>query len=213
MKPLMISAVAAAVIGAWSPAAASAQAVPSDDGALSALMSAVTHINPTYFGTVGYADTSLDHADLGAVQVRLGTRLWRHVGVEAEGSWGVASDSKTIFGVGFPEKLSSQVAIYGVAYLPITPGFDLLARIGYGHTSGTGPQTVHLVHPDVAGLPTGPDSVHDAGVKGDSWNFGVGGQYMMTAHDGVRVDYLREDYRTWDTPNADVWSIAYLRRF
>ena len=94
------------------------------------------------------------------------------------------------------EKLNSQEAIYGVGFLPITPNFDLLARIGYGHTSGSGA---------VAGV--------TSGTKGDSWNIGVGGQYSFDGKNGVRLDYTREAFQTHGIEDANVWSVAYVRKF
>ena len=50
-------------------------------------------------------------------------------------------------------------------------------------------------------------------VKGDSWNYGVGGQYSFDGKNGVRVDYTRESFQEHGANDANVWSIAYIRRF
>ena len=47
---------------------------------------------------------------------------------------------------------------------------------------------------------------------GDSWNYGVGGQYSFDGKNGVRADYTRHDFKDSST-NADVWSVAYVRKF
>lgn len=180
MKAL-ITAASAVALAALLPAAASAQTAKA---------------GTTFYGTLGYDDTSFDHANLGALQGRLGARFGQYFGVEGELATGVNSDKVNVGGDDVKVKLDSQEAIYGVGFLPLSPNFDLLARIGYGHTSGTG---------SVPGLSTV--------VKGDSWNYGVGGQYSFDGKNGVRVDYTREAYQPRDADDANVWSVAYLRKF
>ena len=179
MKAL-ITAASALALAALLPAAASAQSIP----------------NPTFYGTLGYAFSDLDHVDLGAIQGRLGARFGQYVGVEGEFSGGVQDDKVNVGGTDVKVKLDSQEAIYGVGFLPVSPNLDLLARVGYGHTEGTG---------SVAGLSTK--------VQGDSWNYGVGGQYTFDGKNGVRVDYTREEFTKDSAGHADVYSVAYTRRF
>ncbi len=183
MKKLILSAVSAAALASLVPVAASAQvAAPS---------------GTTFYGTLGYDDTSLSHVNLGAIQTRLGARFGQYFGVEGEASWGVNDDKlHTATGASITEKLDSQEAIYGVGYWPVSPNFDLLARVGYGHTSGTG---------SVPGVING--------VRGDSWNYGVGGQYMFDPKNGLRLDYTRESFVPKNADDANVWSIAYVRKF
>lgn len=182
MKKLILSAVSAVAIAALGPIAASAQ---------------TTSAGTTFYGTVGYDDISLSHVNLGAIQTRLGARFGPYFGVEGEASWGVNDDRfHTSTGASVTEKLDSQEAIYGVGFWPVSPNFDLLARVGYGHTTGTG--SIPGVTP---------------GVKGDSWNYGVGGQYMLDPKNGVRVDYTRESFQPKGADDANVWSVAYVRKF
>lgn len=191
MKTLVLSVVSAAAMAALVPAAAVAQAAPPPPPPGPSLMS------PSFYGTLGYDDTSMNHLDLGSVQLRLGARFNRYFGVEGEGSWGVNDDKIHVFGA--PDvrvQQTSQEAIYGVGFLPITPRFDLLARIGYGHTSGTG---------DVPGV--------FRGLRGDSWNYGAGGQYMFDDKNGIRVDYTREDFQPRHMEDANVWAVSYVRKF
>jgi hypothetical protein len=178
MKALLIAASAAAV-AALAPAAASAQIA-----------------YPTFYGTLGYDDTSLDHIDLGAIQGRLGARFGRYFGVEGEVAGGVKSDKVNVNGTEVKVKLDHQEAIYGIGFLPLSPNFDLLARIGYGHTEGSG---------SVQGV--------SASAHGDSWNYGVGGQYSFDGVNGVRADYTRESFRGSGSGDANVWSVAYVRKF
>lgn len=183
MKAL-ITAASALALCAVIPAVASAQTASLFSGT-------------TYYGTLGYDDASSSHVNLGAIQGRLGARFNQYFGVEGEASWGVAGDKIGVAGA--PDvkvKQDSQEALYGVGFLPISPNIDLLARIGYGHTEGTG---------SVPGV--------TSGVTGDSWNFGVGGQYSFDGKNGVRLDYTREAFQNHGVDDANVWSIAYVRKF
>ena len=178
---LLITAAAGVAFAAFLPAMASAQTATS---------------GTTFYGTLGYADTDLSHVNLGAIQGRLGARFGQYLGVEGEVSGGVKDDHVNVGGTDVKVKLDHQEALYGVGFLPISPNFDLLARVGYGHTQGTG---------SVPGASTT--------VKGDSWNYGVGGQYTFDGVNGVRVDYTREAFQQHSADDANVWSLAYVRKF
>jgi outer membrane immunogenic protein len=147
------------------------------------------------YGGIGYASTNPNKGDanLGAIQARLGYRFMPWVGVEGELAVGVNDDSAGAFNV----KEKHSEAIYGVGFLPISPNADLLARVGYGTTKFK--------------FTDGP--VPDFSTNEDSWNFGVGGQYHFDGKNGVRVDYTREEFTKDSAGHADVYSIAYTRRF
>lgn len=149
---------------------------------------------PQVYGTLGYAQASEDDVDLGAIQGRLGAR-WNHFGVEGELAGGVKDDSVLVGATNVNVKLRHEEAIYGVGFLPLTPKLDLFARVGYGNSD---------IKASAAGT-----SVSDSG---QSWNYGVGGQYFFTDKDGVRVDYTRHDF-THGGDNADVWGVSYVRKF
>jgi len=178
---VLIAAAAATAIAALSPAIASAQTATS---------------GLSFYGTLGYADTDLDNVNLGAIQGRLGARFGQYFGVEGEVSGGVKSDKVDVGGTDVKVKLDHQEAIYGVGFLSLSPNFDLLARVGYGHTQGSG---------SVSGV--------SATAKGDSWNYGVGGQYTFDGVNGIRVDYTREAFQSHSADDANVWSVAYVRKF
>ena len=180
---LLMTAASLAALAAIFPAVASAQAAPATTGT-------------SFYGTLGYADTSLDHVNLGSIQGRLGARFGQYLGVEGELAGGVKDDTVNVAGTDVKVKLDSQMALYGVGFLPVSPNFDLLARVGYGHSEGSG---------SAAGA--------SATAKGDSWNYGVGGQYSFDGANGVRVDYTRESFQSHGTDDANVWSIAYMRKF
>lgn len=175
-------AVSAAAIALFLPAAAMAQAGSANTGT-------------SFYGTLGYADTDLDHVNLGSIQGRLGVRFGQYFGVEGELAGGVKDDKVNVNGTDVKVKLNSQEAIYGVGFLPLSPNFDLLARVGYGHSQGSG---------SVAGV--------TANAKGDSWNYGVGGQYSFDGKNGVRADYTREQFQNHGG-DANVWAISYVRKF
>lgn len=178
MKSLIALAATAAVLAV--PAAASAQG-----------------LSPTtFYGSIGYANANIDDLNLGTIQGRLGARFGQYVGVEGEVAGGVKEDTFNVApGLSVDFKVKSQVAVYAVGYLPLNPQFDLLARVGYGHS-------------EIEGSAAGATASAD----GDSWNYGVGGQYFLDDKNGVRVDYTRHDFKD-SSDDADVWAVAYTRKF
>jgi outer membrane immunogenic protein len=154
-------------------------------------------ISPTYYGTLGYNNFSSDNgADLTAVTGRLGARLSPYFGAEGEVSVGVGDDHTDFANGRQSLHLNDQYAGYAVGYVPLKSNIDLFARVGFGHTD------LHNSTPGING---------DEGA--DSWNFGAGGQYFFDHSNGVRVDYTRQDYQCSHCDGADVWSVAYVRKF
>jgi hypothetical protein len=153
-------------------------------------------INPSYYGTLGYNNFDNSNGpDLSAITGRLGARLSPYFGAEGEVSLGLGNDH--VNGVGTPAvHLNDQYAGYAVGYLPVKPNIDLFARVGFGHSD------FHTAYQGVGA---------DAGA--DSWNFGAGGQYFFDHANGVRAEYTRQDYQCSHCDGADVWSVAYVRKF
>jgi outer membrane immunogenic protein len=151
------------------------------------------------YGTLGYNNfSSQDNTDLSAFTARLGTRLGAHFGVEGEVSTGLGSDKGSFAGAPASLHLDDQYAGYAVGYLPVAPHIDLFARVGYGHSD------LHLS----SAIPG------DGGSFGeDSVNYGAGGQYFFDHHNGLRAEYTRQDYQCSNCGSADVWSVAYVRKF
>ena len=145
------------------------------------------------YGTLGYSYLDNDGPSYGAVTGRLGALFGRYLGVEGELSGGLQGDTVSVNGVNVKTKANSQVAAYGVGFLPVSPNLDLIARVGYGDTD------VKAKAPNIS----------VAG--GNSWNYGVGAQYLFDEKNGVRGDYTRYDYN--DGGAANVWSVAYIRKF
>src|SRR5258708_1606268 len=160
----LITAASALALAALLPAAASAQ---------------TANTGTTFYGTLGYADSNTDHLNLGTIQGRLGARFGQYFGVEGELGTGVTNDKTTVGGVDIKAKIQNQEAIYGVGFLSLSPQFDLLARIGYGDTRAKAKASAF--------------SVADS-ATGNSWNYGVGGQYHLDDKNGVRAHYTREEY-------------------
>jgi len=143
---------------------------------------AIAQDGTQWYGSLGYShyDTDFD-ADLGAVNGRIGARFGRHLGVEGEAAFGVKDDS----GV----ELNHSVALYGVAFLPVSDQFDLLARVGFGNTEV-----------EVGGVDFDDDSV----------NYGIGAQWNFDEANAIRGDWTKIDS---DTAEADVFSLNYVRKF
>ena len=151
----------------------------------------------TGYGTLGYTNAQVSgdgNPDFSAITGRLGARFGKYFGVEGELTGGLNSENVTIGGTSGSVRLNDQYAAYAVGFLPVSSNADLLARIGYGNTD------FHTSFP--GGSFKGSDN---------SWNYGVGGQYFFDGANGVRAEYTRANYK--DIPDANVWSLSYVRKF
>jgi outer membrane immunogenic protein len=83
-------------------------------------------------------------------------------------------------------ELDSALGIFGLARLPLGPSFDIFGRVG------------------MARIETSP------GGDEDGLAYGVGGEFHLTAMDGIRGDFTRYDF---DAGEVDALSISYVRRF
>ena len=154
-------------------------------------------------------DLGTEDVDVTFFNGRLGYRINEFFAIEGEIGFGLGGDEfdrvVPIDVLGTPvnvdANISGDVDNYYIAFargiLPIADQFDIFARIGYGEATGEA-SVVGMV----AGL-TGAGSVSD-NVSGVA--YGVGGQYNLTANDGIRADYTRLD-------DTDIISLAYSRRF
>lgn len=147
------------------------------------------------YGNLGYSHLDPNGSELNALHGRIGGRFGPYVGVEAEGAFGVGHHNTTVGGLNARTSLGHEIAGYAVGFYPVTPNFDVFARIGYGNTH---------VNTTVAGV--------ESRFNHDSINYGAGGQYFFTGKDGVRAEYTRNDYRD-SAGHANVWSVSYVRRF
>lgn len=165
-----------------------------------ALISVAAPASAETYGTIGYGRASTDFGlagadvDLDALTVQGGWRPEGGVfGVEAEASIGLGDD--TVAGAGIDVELRHQYAIYATAQFPVTPQINLFGRVGFGNSD------VEL-----------SDSTGSLGaVDTDSVNFGLGGSYMFSEVNGVRVDFTRHDFKGGS--DADVIALSFLRNF
>lgn len=149
------------------------------------------------YGSAGYTAFDGQDAQLGAVTGRVGAKLTRNFGVEAEGSIGVKDDDieVSIDGSGAYE-LKHDLAAYAVGAVPINDNLELFARLGYGTTK-------------IEASPAAVSVLQD----GSSVNYGVGANYLFDGVNGVRADWTRRDFTEDRAGEADTWSIGYVRRF
>lgn len=151
--------------------------------------------NTGVYANLGYAHTDGEGVNLGALGGRLGYRFNDWIGVEGEAAIGVKDDDYNVGTTNVDVELKHQFAGYVVGFAPIAANTDLLARLGYGKTK---------IKESGGGL--------SVSGEGESWNYGVGVQHHFDGMNGVRLDWTRHDFDDGGG-KANVWSIAYTRRF
>lgn len=117
-------------------------------------------------------------AELGAITGRVGININPNFAIEGEASFGVKDDSGT--------ELDNELGVFAVGKLPISPSFDVFARVG------------------LTRIETSP------GGSEDGLAYGVGGTLNLSPVDGIRLDYTRHDY---DVGEVDAISLSYVRGF
>lgn len=150
------------------------------------------------YGTLGYSYVDAGSGfQFGAVTARVGGRFHQYFGVEGEAGIGVKDDDVTLAGVNVETELKHSFNGYVVGFLPVAENFDILVRGGYG--------TTEIEASALGSTIDGSD---------ESWNYGIGAQYLFDGKNGVRADYTRYNFGD-DSGNedADAWSIAYIRKF
>ncbi len=152
--------------------------------------------DPQWTGSVGY--THLDSGDesLGAITGRVGAKVSRYIGVEAEASFGVKDEDVTVAGVNGTLEHEYDAAVYAVGSVPVSPNLELFARAGYGTTS---------LKADIAGVSARED--------GESWNYGAGANYFFDGQNGVRADWTRRDFTDDAGGEIDTYGLSFVRRF
>lgn len=140
------------------------------------------------YGNIGYASVDVKDADvqLGLLQGRLGYDINPNFAVEGELGFGIQDD--TIAGVDVEMKY--QVGLFLVGKANVSDSFQFLARAGY---------VGYEVEASAGGI--------TAAETGNDFAFGLGAQAFFTENDGVRGDWTNYG------GDANVWSIAYVRRF
>jgi outer membrane immunogenic protein len=176
-------------------AAAAAVAAPASAQTLQSYLAPVT-----YNASLGYTGIAWAGNNLGAVTLRAGADFGKYLGVEGEGSFGVADATVSLDGASAKTHLNNAYAGYFVGRYPIMPNGNLFARVGYGHLDARQSASAGGVSASVA------DGV-------DSLNYGAGGEYLFDGKNGLRIEYTRYDLRTDDAKAADTWSLSYVHKF
>ncbi len=187
--------VAAAAVAAFCSAA---PAMAQDQGTSSRSYTGI-------YGNLGWSGVDAQDSWTHSITGRVGGRFGRYVGVEGEVSGGLSTDHNTLGATSVGVKQSLAGAAYGVGFLPLSPNFDLLARVGYGASR---------FNVEPAGSP----SYHatENGVR-----FGAGAQYFFDGANGIRADWTRHDLSNFKDPGgffpgdrrADVWSVSFAHKF
>jgi outer membrane immunogenic protein len=147
-------------------------------------------------GSVGYTVLDGDGVSLGAITGRVTARLSPYFGVEGEASFGTKDDTATFGAVTGNLSHEYDVAAYGFATLPLSPNFELFARVGYGSTQ---------LKAELASFSVTED--------GESVNYGAGANYFFDAQNGVRADWTRRDFTDGNGGALDTYGLSYVRRF
>lgn len=144
------------------------------------------------YGSIGYQGTKNDTTDtnVNGINARVGTKLTPHFGVEGEAAIGTNEDA----GPGGDYKLTNKVAAYGVGYVPVSPRFDLIGRVGVSDTD--------LKAPAIAGKLE----------QGTALEYGVGAQYHLDNDFALRADYTKSDFNG-DKGEAGTTSVSLVKKF
>jgi outer membrane immunogenic protein len=142
------------------------------------------------WGSVGYSHIDVEGMNLGGVTGRVGGVVTPHIGFEAEGTFGVGSESQDGVEVG----LNYDWAAYLTGALPMTENARLIARLGYGTSE---------LEAEEAG--------ESESVEVNGFRYGVGAEFLFDDANGVRVDFTRVDAQ--DGLEGNLYTVSYVRRF
>ena len=167
-------------------AAATALALTASAGAASA-----QDVGRVY-GSVGVSghDNDTTNSKLGSVNARVGTKITPHFGVEGEAAFGTNKDTVA----GSEYRLTNKVGAYGVGYLPVSPKFDLIGRVGLSDTD--------LKAPAAAGKFE----------QGTAVDYGVAAQYHFNNDYAARVDYTKSDF-VGDKGESTATTVSLVKKF
>ena len=182
MKPIIIASASVAAFALAGAAPALAQ----------------TMTSPQVYAGVGYTGLNPDGHGIGELTGRMGLKFNPYLGVEGEVGTGVSESHFTSSaGDRLTVREMPSAAGYLVGSYPVSPKFDILARIGYGSTN----------------LKT-EGGVVDRYNTSHSLNYGAGAEYFLDGKNGIRVDYTRRDFQEASAPkDTDTWSVGYVHRF
>lgn len=162
------------------------------------------------YGSLGYTQYRIDDSaegvdvedldiEFGAVTGRLGAKFNPYFGAEGELQVGVNDYEENLGGVQVSGGLNYSASVFAVGYLPVSPQFDVFARLGIGVTE---------VEAEASGF--GQSVSEDE--SGTTFAYGLGAQYFFDGLNGVRADYTRYDGED-SSAEADSLSLSYVRKF
>ncbi|HET9161662.1 MAG TPA: outer membrane beta-barrel protein [Caulobacteraceae bacterium] len=156
------------------------------------------------YGTIGYSYYDTQTINLGGPTARIGWKSPTPLGLELEGSIGTDKDTTGKIGPDVVRvQLQNQWAGYVTATGKIGDSFEAFARVGYGSTSLKASSTA-------TSLTTTPFTFHDTF---DSWNMGVGGQFVYDGVNGIRFEYTRMHFTDDGIDDSNTYTISYVRKF
>lgn len=136
---------------------------------------------------------STQSVDVGAVTLRTGYEFTRHFGFEGQLDIGVTDDTIIVAATPVDVELNYAASLFGIARAPVSENVNLFIRGGY---------TAADVEASVPGVSVTSNT--------DGWAYGVGGEIFFDQYNGFRAGYTHHDF---DSSDADVLSISYVRRF
>ncbi len=144
------------------------------------------------YGSIGVTGTDNHKTDtnLNGVNLRLGTKFTPHFGVEGEAAFGTNHDT-TAAG---QYKLTNKWGAYGVGYVPVSPSFDLIGRVGVSDTD--------LKAPAAAGKLE----------QGTAFDYGVGAQYHINSGYALRADVTKSEFNH-DKGSSTTTSLNLVKKF
>ncbi len=144
------------------------------------------------YGSVGVQQTDNDktNSNLNSISGHIGTKITPHFGVEGDLAYGTNTD-KNVDG---KYKLTNKAAVYGVGFLPVSPSFDLIGRVGVSDTDLKAPATAGKLE------------------QGTALDYGVGAQYHINSDYALRADYTRSDFNH-DKGTADTATLSVVKKF
>lgn len=150
-------------------------------------------------GYVGVGGIMYDSDGVYGVEARGGFNLADYFGVEAQASFGVSKIEDNTFNTPVEVGISSSIAGFGVARLPVSDQFNIFGRIGYHSTEVSG---------DVAGLTPAID------LDLDGLAFGGGIEFFFDGRNGIRAEYTNLDAGDDGIDGSlDTVSLGYVVRF
>ena len=156
--------------------------------------------------SVNLGDQSLD---INMITGRIGYRINDFIAVEGEAGFGLGGDDfdqavpVDVLGttVNVDTNIGLDVNNYYIGFVrgivPVSEQVELFGRVGYGAATAEA---------DIRASAAGVSASGSVSEDIDGFAYGIGAQYNLTHHDGIRLDFTRLD-------ETNIFGIAYARRF